>query len=1793
MAESDLRVGIAVDDNASSVLNRIISRFELLTDDLRELGSAFNLLSNAQSKYAKSAQQAGAATAKAQSAFARRQQVVLKQLQELQKRAGVPITSEVDFQVDESAFREIRQLTQQIRSEVETGLAQLNAPTGVFDGLKAELRELAKLSSPSGAGAGNFANLLNFEEDRREVQQLVGSINEIRQKMREIGDAAEAGVPEAQDEFRKLAIDLDKAEGRAEQLKGQLSQVADEFEGFVGDANVGLKASGIEPITFDDFFPSAEQKKLNQLQDQLDREIALKVDQRAFQFTVNAFTGLNIQSSALNRNLVRLTSHLPRLRYAMYDVANTTAIFGAALIGISAGAVKIGADFERAFADVRRTVGDGSEESVQALEDIRKELIALSQDIPVSFDDLAGIATLAGQLNVAEDRIGSFTSTVAQFTATTDVSLDAAATAFGRLDQLVAGVNGNFEALASSILKVGVNAVATESDIIAISSQIASVANVAGFSADELIGFSSALASVGTRPELARGTFTRLFTEIQEAVAEGGEQLEAFARTANQSVDEFTSAWLAGEGADQVVAILRGLQEEGREADQVIRQLGITSVRDVPTLLKLAQGVEDVERQLAIAKIGFIENTELTRQYGILSSTLSERLVKLGNAASSLAATIGSATGPIGAVVDLLTSFISVVQKVLDNPVGKYFSAAALAVTAFIGVIALAVSGIARAVASFAGMFTAVNETAQAVLSINTSVEALGTSMLELAGNTGVANNALRSFSSQADVAGFSASRVATLTRASSGAVNLLGVNVGKTGQTFDLATRQANRAGFSFRSLGRIGGTIARFTAWGFAISAVVGVLGGLIDQLGLFNTEAEDAEEKANKLREALGGDVDSFIQAVQKDTEDYRNSVQGASEDVEVFIGNVKDGELEISDYGKVIAVATGQQELLTAATDEASDALERQGLVIGENTEKLIRQRLAQDAANRIAEASIGVGQIGEALRQREVATAGPGVFGADVQRQARSFIAERGADIGEAAIFELFTDQEISAQIRERGFELDEFFRLATTGQQEAADAMKANLRPALLEIAAELEATDAEKFADELIYLRGAAEFYDPALTRIVDGSNELRESIKELVFENALLGDSFDENTEAAENFRDALSATFDEAYAQVNAERALSQSLNALGAAFAENESSIVASGQEIQAVIDDIINASANPEEAISGLSALYTTLIDGGYASAEELSILRDQIILLKSEIIEANLEVARASVSSNRALLRAARAAGPESGLNASQIREDLRGAISDAAELQRQLSDVSRTEITTVRDVNLANELAKGYERTEDATGGAAANQRDLREETEETTEAVEEQVRTLLDYASDIDSVVSRAFDIRFAQIRALDSIADSWQSISERVQDARDSIEELRASQDELSSDRAIKEYFLSVAESYGDMLRAAQLRDEIAELDRQQAENARDLRQQQLIAGGDLTGDGPASRESRAALLNLVQEYQDYIVVLAESGASQNELRRATAEAREEFIRQATELGYQESVVLEYAEAFDDVTTAINNVPRDITVDANVNPALQALNELNARLRESQDEARELNRLLSQTGSGGGGNGGDGGGGTRRGSSNDPIEGLPGRPSNNPTITGRTDSIRVDSGGRPALGEVVAGNVTINSGGSTNVRSSGPTGISGNLRANDVNDVAIIQASRRNPVRDAISRNFQFPLFASGGYTGPGARMEPAGVVHRGEYVVPKNMVNQSSGLPNPGFLAQMQQMQGYANGGFVGGISGGLSENAVMVELSPFDRKLLQDAGNVQLRLNGRVVAEATNESNFNQARRGTN
>lgn len=57
-----------------------------------------------------------------------------------------------------------------------------------------------------------------------------------------------------------------------------------------------------------------------------------------------------------------------------------------------------------------------------------------------------------------------------------------------------------------------------------------------------------------------------------------------------------------------------------------------------------------------------------------------------------------------------------------------------------------------------------------------------------------------------------------------------------------------------------------------------------------------------------------------------------------------------------------------------------------------------------------------------------------------------------------------------------------------------------------------------------------------------------------------------------------------------------------------------------------------------------------------------------------------------------------------------------------------------------------------------------------------------------------------------------------------------------------------------------------------------------------------------------------------------------------------------------------------------------------------------------------------------------------------------------------------------------------------------------------------------------------------FADGGFTGPGGKHDVAGVVHKGEWVVPQDVVKKPGMLS---FLNELTYGAGYADGGLVGG------------------------------------------------------
>jgi TP901 family phage tail tape measure protein len=1607
-----------------------------------------------------------------------------------------------DVNLSKLSAKEIEQFSKALREAGSSLSGFLSGNViGEFDradkavkGLAQELDGLAGVSKQSGSTP--LLALADLTENREEAKRLLGTIEQLKQELKNIGPAAESGNQKAIQDYQRMTSELDDATRKAEGLKVALKETANIFKAAVGGVNQSLTQGGFQPITLEDIFPSSEQRKVDEMQRKISAAVSENVRTGAVQKTLQFFTGTGREATdvteRLDRNIVQLTSHLPRMRYALYDVSNSLAVFGGGLLAASVGAIKLSADFDRAFADVIRTTGLAGDEVEDEAKKLQRSLIDISQELPIAFGDVAEIATLAGQLNIANESIGNFTENVAKFASTTDVTVEAAATAFGRLDQLVEGVNGQFDKLGSSILAVGVNAVATESDIIAIATQIASVANIAGFSASELIGFSSALASVGTRPELARGTFTRLFTEIQQSVAEGGDQLNAFAQTAGQSVDQFTQAWGEGSGADQVLAILRGLQAEGKTADQTLAQLGITSVRDVPTLLKLAQSVEEVDKQIRIANLGFAEGTELNEQYSVITSTLSEKVQVLKNNLAALGAAFGSASGPLTAVVDLLIGIIKAFEEILDNPINSFIAGFITSFVGFIGVLGLFGSLVARVAGGFVGFATALIEGFEAIGLMKVSMDQ---ATVSTAANTGATESNKKSKIALA-IENYKAARAQQVETAATNADT-----AAKNGLT--AATTRAIAATRAFK-----------FAIGGLGVGLVVTGVFLLVDALFQQAGAAEDAANANEKLAESLG-DISPFMAAIEKDTENYRKATMEARKEFDTFGGSVKANNLEISDRGAILAVVTGQEDLLAGSVGKSADQIERQTLAIGENTEALIRQRIAQDLANDALEDGLDLRGIQEAVRASELIDAPAGTVSFEARQIAREQVGRVGNQAGLQSVFEIVSDPELSAALSQAGFDFQEYINAVVSGNEELATSVLTELKPA----AEELLRT-AEEGSEVETYLRGVVEFGTSSLANYTSVGGQLRDSIKRLVFEQKLLGGAFEETSPAVEDFREALKSSFEGAFGPINAQREMEESVRNLGAAFAEQAPEIVVNSQDMQDAIAGIIDTASNEEEAIEGLSGLYNAIVDGGYASREQLELVAEEIRNTYRAAAQAQillLQQERDAFALRRELTESRRGVG-------APVAKEI-GRYNSLIRAQQEIIDnVENIDITTRSSAEAANLLAQGYSSARDEAAGAA-----------EEIEEVEEKTRTLLDYASDLESVFSRAFDLRFGRQSVIDELTEAWESFSEQVENAKQNLEELQATQQDLAADRAIKEYFLSVAEAYDDQLRAAKLRAEIADLDNKSAEAARELAEAQETAAGAtaLTGQGPGARQNRQALLGLVRNYQDYITTLAESGASQDELRKATERARKEFIAQATDLGFAESEVMMYAAAFDDVRTAIDRVPRDITVDFNADPALQALNELNAKLDQSIEKAKELNR---QTG-------------TEAGPPNSSFD----PPTFSKNITDASEGFRAAQYARTVA-----------------------------TTAAEMNDAVERLRFAQRALRGG---------FSSGGYTGSGGKYQPAGVVHRGEYVVPSQYVNQSSGLPNANFLSQLQNgMRGYAQGGFVGG---GMGDGTMMVELSPFDRKLLSDAGNVQLRVDGKVVASATNRSNFNEARRGSN
>ena len=355
------------------------------------------------------------------------------------------------------------------------------------------------------------------------------------------------------------------------------------------------------------------------------------------------------------------------------------------------------AAFETAMAGVKRTVG-GDDAFIEGLGESFKKL---STEIPITADELAGIATTAGQLGIAQGNVEVFTTVMAQLGTTTDLTADSAATMLAQFANITGTTD--YERLGSTVAALGDSTATTASKVVEMSQGMAAAASQAGMSERDILAISAAVGSLGIEAASGSTSMSTLISTLYKAT-ETGNKLEEFASVAGMSADQFKESW-GKDAVGTMNAFIQGLNDterNGRSAVVILDELGIKNVRQTKAILGLASAGDLLTNTINLANSAWEKNTALGEKAGVMYNTTEAKLTMMENAANNVKISIGDALTPmIAAAAEGITNLLQPIAEFIEaNP------ALVQGITAFVGVLGLAVAAI--------GAYTAITKLAAA-----------------------------------------------------------------------------------------------------------------------------------------------------------------------------------------------------------------------------------------------------------------------------------------------------------------------------------------------------------------------------------------------------------------------------------------------------------------------------------------------------------------------------------------------------------------------------------------------------------------------------------------------------------------------------------------------------------------------------------------------------------------------------------------------------------------------------------------------------------------------------------------------------------------------------------------------------------------------------------------------------------------------------------------------------------------------------------------------------------------------
>ena len=1243
---------------------------------------------------------------------------------------------------------------------------------------------------------------------------------------------------------------------------------------------------------------------------------------------------------------------LESARFAARELAQMNTVAGTALMAGPVMAIKSFADQERAFADVRRT---SQEASISQLDLLSSKYMKLSTEIPIAYQELSRIGTLGAQMDIPTEELEDFTEAVGTFSTITGESADSSAMAFGRISAMLGGLKESttgagdqYMLLASQVSEVGAKLVATEAEILNTTVSIASFAHDAGFAQDEVIGLAGALSSLRITPEWSRGAIQRIFMKFNEAVAEGGEALDTYARQLGISGQAAESLW-RNNPQEFFMQLLVSLNEvgDGIARTQALSELGFTNTRDVNALIRMSGAINLVEKSFREAEDAGKDTSFATQAMEIVSQTLTETANRLKNALANTFSSFGAEGSET--LKFMAEALIKVLNLITQLPGWmKAFVMAGLTLSAVVVLIK------AAQYALFALSGSLINAQKR-MIDLGTNGQMTWGNLVRSIGSANVAlaqYNALMSTkrtNTLFDVPTVAATaKLADNFRDAAGAATQLGIKA--AGATTVVAT-----AGRSLMGLfGGLPGVIAMVS-----LTAIPPLISAISSIGTKAQAEARAAEEAARRLGTAMG-DTQTIIDAITTDSLAAQSQVaidgvKGLSAAMEVAgssTGNATSAtSFYVSAQGELInttARAAAEQGLFNLELGKSYEKLVMNALVSGDYMDGLTQAQLEGLTAlgfsvSEFASISAQSAEEGEAYlnsmkdkaaaHYREVreelakvkteagyiqgmyGTSAPTDMDAKTRERIKALDAEAVAARETAAAMGVFGDSLVAvdgvaqiaiAQHQVMGFELDEVEESAE-GAASSLDNFKSELEDL---ISTSFSMNDATIAIDKALEDLGA---------KLAESGNYIGpDSPSGRASLQAIQG-LFQAFGQEAQAGVETLGWTTEEAQAHVAAR--IQETINWLGQQGIDTTYVVDAANQIISAM-GFTVSPGIDTNGFVAGLNSMKVAAFD----TAQYVAAL----------LASMNAAVGRAPTrgesawGARYAAQGAAKASGARNTTGYGGAGSTWAPSAPSASSGVSSAGSFKPLDFSSAKPSSSGGGGGGGKGGGGGGGGGGGAGK------------AAQSAADQFEDFMKRLSSAMKDAMDNFWATSVAQDSYHKSLNSLRDNVAKTTEKIDDLTEANRKLKTEmledqQALRDatFFNEIAKKYGDTERTASTQTDMdkasADIAEKQALIAANEKEARTLRDGQfaLTGYSDAAIQNRAALRDLQTQMVGLIEDYAKSGASTQQIQAYTAKLKQEFIAQATQLGFNRTEVVKLAGGFDSLRATIGTVPRTVAV------------------------------------------------------------------------------------------------------------------------------------------------------------------------------------------------------------------------------------------------------------------------